>query len=133
MDQLYQEVNQMKKLMAQLKKGNAIGEIFERTPAKQEIDVLESVKAQRLEDLKRQRQMLDVSERDMEDPSEVSYQASQLKSIQRSIQDIQLLRESLKSRAIENPLEKDTDVVLMDLETKEKELNKLLMSGMENF
>lgn len=28
MNQLYEEVNQMKQLMAQLKKGNAIGEIF---------------------------------------------------------------------------------------------------------
>ena len=43
----------MKKLMAQLKKGNAIGEIFEK-------EQLE--KGQRLQDLKNQRQMLDVSD-----------------------------------------------------------------------
>lgn len=53
MEQLYDEVNQMKKLMAQLKKGNAIGEIFEK-------EQLE--KGQRLQDLKNQRQMLDVSD-----------------------------------------------------------------------
>jgi hypothetical protein len=55
MDQLYQEVNQMKKLMAQLKKGHAIGEIFEGSPANEDADLLESIKAQRLQDLKRQR------------------------------------------------------------------------------
>ena len=33
----------------------------------------------------------------------------------------------------ENPTDKDADLVLQDLDDKEKELNKLLLSGMENF
>ena len=33
----------------------------------------------------------------------------------------------------ENPTDKDADLVLQDLDEKEKELNKLLLSGMENF
>ena len=58
MAQLHEEVNQMKKLMAQLKKGNAIGEIFtsgspDKKQKTDEDKLLESIKAQRLEDLKR--------------------------------------------------------------------------------
>lgn len=55
MNDLYQEVNEMKKLMAQLKKGHAIGELLQKSPAQKEDMLLESVKAQRLDDLKRQR------------------------------------------------------------------------------
>tara|TARA_B110000285_G_C15089860_1_gene598438 strand:- start:5 stop:205 length:201 start_codon:yes stop_codon:yes gene_type:complete len=61
MNDLYQEVNEMKKLMAQLKKGHAIGELLQKSPAQKEDMLLESVKAQRLDDLKRQRQLLDAS------------------------------------------------------------------------
>jgi hypothetical protein len=43
------------------------------------------------------------------------------------------MRESIVSKRGEHPLDKDTDVVLVDLDNKEKELNKMLMSGMENF
>lgn len=71
MKQLQEEVNEMKTLMAALKKGSAISEIFggasnenaggeanRKTDATKKYDeqyLLESVKAQRLEDLKRQR------------------------------------------------------------------------------
>ena len=43
------------------------------------------------------------------------------------------MRESIISKKADNPLDKDTDVVLVDLDNKEKELNRMLMSGMENF
>jgi len=71
----------MKKLMAQLKKGSAIGEIFNKQnnarneePMKvnntspdeylknADNQMLQSIKAQRLEDLKKQRQTLEVQE-----------------------------------------------------------------------
>ena len=77
----------MKKLMAQLKKGNAISEIF----TQQE----EPEKHQRLQDLKNQRQMLDVSD----------YKSS----IKKSMEDINELRKSVKDES-----------VLQDLDVKEK-------------
>ena len=52
MNELYQEVNQMKKLMAQLKKGHAIGEML-KSPAQNEDFLLESIKVQRLDELKK--------------------------------------------------------------------------------
>lgn len=71
MKQLQDEVNEMKNLMAALKKGSAIGEIFaggsnedaegnasRKNGTDKKYDeqyLLESIKVQRLEDLKRQR------------------------------------------------------------------------------
>ena len=52
MNELYQEVNHMKKLMAQLKKGHAIGEML-KSPAQNEDVLLESIKVQRLDELKK--------------------------------------------------------------------------------
>lgn len=51
MKQLYAEVNEMKQYMAQLKQGGVIGEMFGKTDA---------LKAERLQDLKKQR--LDLEE-----------------------------------------------------------------------
>lgn len=78
MKQLQEEVNEMKTLMAALKKGSAISEIFgganaenSEGGANRKVDaakkyeeqyLLESIKAQRLEDLKRQRQTLEVQD-----------------------------------------------------------------------
>ena len=43
------------------------------------------------------------------------------------------MRESLQLKKAENPNDRDADLVLQDLDEKEKELNRLLLSGMENF
>ena len=43
-------------------------------------------------------------------------------SIKKSIDDIQMLRDSVQEES-----------VLLDLDMKEKQLSKMLMSGMENF
>lgn len=64
MSQLFEEVNQMKAFMAQIKKGEVIGEIASNQDEKERersITVNDSVKAQRLEDLKRQREVIHVS------------------------------------------------------------------------
>jgi DNA-binding transcriptional regulator LsrR (DeoR family) len=67
MKMLQDEVREMKKLMNNLKQGKVIGEMFKQpmspNESQNDVSVSQSIKAQRLEDLKQQRQTVDVSGR----------------------------------------------------------------------
>lgn len=155
MSALFDEVNQMKVFMEQIRKGDVIGEFAQNSAKKKTIDhsdiLKDSIKAQNLEDLKRQRQVLEVSPQRADsalvvsepmispmtmpndykvhaaDSNQISmrnmspFQRQHLKQIQQSIEEVQKLKQSAESS------------VLIDLQEKENQLTKLLLSGLGDY
>lgn len=112
MKQLHEEVNEMKKLMAALKQGSAIGEMFKQP---QPSEVTQSIKSQNLEALKKQRQFHEIqTKKGLEtNPTPGSEESpfirnnkeqldlsklSQLHTIQKSIEHIQKLKQAESSK-----------------------------------
>jgi hypothetical protein len=144
MRQLHQEVNDMKKLMNSLKKGGAIGELFGNQANDSQIHATEpteilSHKAQRLEELRKQRQVLNTIDEPQQQlgpsvnqstlsPSFELSKISQYQAIQKSLHEIKMLKESAFNQDKAAGLEIDQSV-LTELNQRERDLNAML----ENF
>jgi hypothetical protein len=140
----------MKQLMTELKRGGAISELFSHQDQSKvdasnsriefsriatEPALGQSHKATRLDELKRQRQFLeegekhDLAEKSLNDlPSLELSKISQIKSIQKSLMEVQRMKESALNQEKETGRGVD-QLVISELNQREKDLGTLL----ENF